>query len=308
MGDRRVELQAPASAAGKRLDRWLTEALEGASRAGIQRLFDRRQVLVDGRPRAKSHRLGGEERVPADLAMPEQPRGTPAAEPGIAWEDEHLLIVDKPAGLVVHPAPGHHAVTLVELLEARAKADWHPYVVHRLDKNTSGLMVVAKRELVQARLRQAIQRREMSREYLTLVTGRLRAKTGTIDAPIGRDIRRRTRMSTRTDKPRTARTHFAVERFFDDYTLVRARLETGRTHQVRAHFATIGHPVCGDSDYGAAGTLGLDRQFLHGARLAFEHPATGAKVEVSSDLPDDLAAALARANAADSGFNRQGPD
>ena len=263
----------------------------------MQRLVDAGHVLVDGRPRPKGFRLAGGEQVNADLTLERPAPGPAAAEPRIAWEDEQLMIVDKPAGLVVHPAPGHRALTLVDLLTDRAAGSWRPYVVHRLDRNTSGLMLIAKDERTQRRLRDLIRRRRVEREYLALLRGRLGARSGTIDAPIGRDLRRRTRMSTRTAKPRPARTHFTVERFLDGFTLVRARLETGRTHQIRAHFAAKGNPVCGDPDYGGGKALGLDRQFLHSTRLSFVHPGTGSRVDQSSLLPDDLARALARAEA-----------
>ena len=292
---RRVELTVPPDAAGTRLDRWLAEALGVDSRASSQRLLDSGRVLVDGHQRPKAFRLAGGERVSADLTEPDIEQGPAPAEPRIAWEDEHLLIVDKPAGLVVHPAPGHRSRTLVELLADRGSGSWEPHVVHRLDRHTSGLMAVAKDEAVQEALQNAIRRRDVRREYLALVKGRLEASTGTIDAPIGRDLRRRTRMSTRTDKPRAARTHFTVERYLDGYTLARARLETGRTHQIRAHFAAAGHAVCGDPEYGGAGLLGLERQFLHSARLSFAHPMTDSDLDETSPLPDDLTAALRRA-------------
>jgi 23S rRNA pseudouridine1911/1915/1917 synthase len=293
----RLELVVPPEAAGTRFDRWLAEALGDDSRARIQRLIETGRALVDGRRRPKSFKLMGGEQVEAVLVEAERVPAPAAAQPRIAWEDDHLLVVDKPAGLVVHPAPGHRRVTLVELLAESAGGEWEPLVVHRLDKNTSGLMLVAKRPAVQSHLREAIKRREVLREYVVLLEGRLEAKQGTIDAPLGRDVRRRTRMSTRTDKPREARTHFEVERFVNGFTLARARLETGRTHQIRAHFAAAGHAVCGDPDYGGAGILGLERQFLHSARLAFTHPETGAKQEQTSDLPADLADALKRAGA-----------
>jgi 23S rRNA pseudouridine1911/1915/1917 synthase len=295
---RRVELEVPPEAAGTRLDRWLAEALGDDSRARIQRLVETGHVHVDGKRRPKSFKLMGGEQVEAVLVEAERVPAPAAAQPRIAWEDDHLLVIDKPAGLVVHPAPGHRNVTLVELLAESAGGKWEPLVVHRLDKDTSGLMLVAKRPAIQAHLREAIKGREVLREYVVLLEGRLEARQGTIDAPIGRDVRRRTRMSTRTDKPRSARTHFTVERFVDGFTLARARLETGRTHQIRAHFAAAGHAVCGDADYGGAGILGLERQFLHSARLAFAHPETGERLEQVSDLPKDLEAALRRAEAA----------
>jgi 23S rRNA pseudouridine1911/1915/1917 synthase len=167
--------------------------------------------------------------------------------------------------------------------------------VHRLDRDTSGLLVVAKSEAVHAALKSALQRREITREYLALVEGRPPARTGTIDAAIGRDRRVRTRMSTDTGEPRDARTHFEIAETLSAFTLLRVRLETGRTHQIRVHLQAIGHPVAGDPEYGTAGALGLPRQFLHAARLAFDHPVTGARIDIESPLPPDLAAALERA-------------
>jgi 23S rRNA pseudouridine1911/1915/1917 synthase len=282
--------------AGRRLDAWLADAIGAPSRALAQRLIEGGRVRVDGRPRSKSFRLAGGERVSAGLELPDPAVEASGPEPRIAWEDEDLAIVDKPAGLVVHPASGHRGATLVDLLRARAEGAWDPLVVHRLDRNTSGLMLIAKNPPTQRALRQMIRRREVEREYLALVKGRLDAKRGTIEAPLGRDLRQRTRMSTRTAKPRDARTGFTVERFLDGFTLVRARLETGRTHQIRAHFAAIGHALCGDPEYGGRGLLGLDRQFLHSARIAFRHPRSGRPLEKVSELPGDLKAALERAS------------
>jgi 23S rRNA pseudouridine1911/1915/1917 synthase len=202
-----------------------------------------------------------------------------------------MVVVDKPPGLVVHPAPGHRGTTLVELLAERAPREPEPRPVHRLDRDTSGLMLVARDEEVQEQLQALLRRREIEREYVALVAGRLESRTGTIDAPIGRDPRRRTRMSTTTDKPREARTHFEVEALVDGFTLVRARLETGRTHQIRAHFAAIGHPLAGDRDYGGPEVPGLERQFLHSARLALVLPWSGQRREWRSELPPDLVAA-----------------
>jgi 23S rRNA pseudouridine1911/1915/1917 synthase len=287
-----IELTVPPEAAGRRLDAWLAEIAPEESRANVQRAVEIGQVLVDGRARQKSFRLAGGEQVEADLALPAAPVEPIAAEPRVEWEDQHLLIVDKPAGVVVHPAPGHRAKTLVEALADYAANSWQPYVVHRLDRDTSGLMLVAKDEPVSARLRQLIRSRQVEREYLALVKGRLGAKQGTIDAPLGRDSRRRTRMSTRTVKPRAARTHFEVERFLNGFTLARARLETGRTHQIRAHFAAAGNPVAGDPEYGGRGLLGLRRQFLHSARIALPHPVDGRRLERTSALPPDLTQAL----------------
>jgi 23S rRNA pseudouridine1911/1915/1917 synthase len=215
----------------------------------------------------------------------------------IAYEDEYLLVVDKGPGVVVHPARGHGEGTLAQLLAASA-AGGDPEragIVHRLDRDTSGLLVVARSEQAHRRLQSALRRRLIEREYLALVQGQPPARTGTIEAPIGRDPRVRTRMTVGGAHSREARTHFTLERTLTGTSLLRLRLDTGRTHQIRVHLRAIGHPVCGDPEYGTAGVLGLTRQFLHAARLAFDHPFTGERVDVLSPLPEDLRDALARA-------------
>lgn len=228
------------------------------------------------------------------------------SEPGapepfcIAYEDEHLLVVDKAPGVVVHPAKGHREDTLSQLLAAAsaAPAGGDPEragIVHRLDRDTSGLLVVARSEQAHSRLQRALQRREFQREYLALVLGRPPARSGTIEAPIGRDPRVRTRMAVGGAHAREARTHFELERALPEHSLLRLKLETGRTHQIRVHLQAIGHPVAGDPEYGGAGSLGLQRQFLHATRLAFAHPIGGAPIDVQSPLPPDLREALARA-------------
>ncbi|HWG07718.1 MAG TPA: RluA family pseudouridine synthase [Solirubrobacteraceae bacterium] len=215
----------------------------------------------------------------------------------IAYEDEHLLVVDKAPGVVVHPARGHREDTLSQLLaeSARGGDPERAGIVHRLDRDTSGLLVVARSERAHSRLQRALQRRQIEREYLALVIGRPPARSGTIEAPIGRDPRTRTRMAVGGAHPREARTHFELERALPKHTLLRLRLETGRTHQIRVHLQAIGHPVAGDPEYGGAGALGLERQFLHATRLAFAHPLTDAPIDVSSPLPHDLREALDRA-------------
>jgi 23S rRNA pseudouridine1911/1915/1917 synthase len=215
----------------------------------------------------------------------------------ILYEDEHLLVVDKAPGLVVHPARGHHEGTLSQLL-APQLAGGEPEragIVHRLDRDTSGLLVVSRSQEAHSLLQAAIGERRVEREYLALVEGRPPARSGTIEAPIGRDPRVRTRMAIDGLNPREARTHFTLERALAETSLLRLRLETGRTHQIRVHLQAIGHPVCGDPEYGTRGLLGLERQFLHATRLAFEHPITGEPVEVHSPLPEDLRGALERA-------------
>jgi 23S rRNA pseudouridine1911/1915/1917 synthase len=288
----------PETAAGERLDRFVA-ALPGiGSRAAAERLLAARAVLVDGVPRAKSHRLGGGEEVRVEQTQ-ETPAPEPALELEIAYEDEHLLVVDKPAGVVVHPAAGHATGTLVQALAGRTAGGdpERPGIVHRLDRDTSGLMVVARTDEAYEGLRRLVKRRAVEREYLALVRGRPRSRSGRIEAPIGRDRRDPTRRSLDSDSPKDAVTHFEVVELLPAHALLRVRLETGRTHQIRVHAAAIGLPVAGDPVYGAP-EPDLDRQFLHAARLAFVHPVTGEAVEVSSPLPPDLETALERARAA----------
>ena len=291
------EVEVPDDAAGERLDAFL--GLSVGSRAAAQRLIEGGQVRVDGQVRAKRHRLRGGERIAVEEPPPPEPEPGEQAEVNVVYEDDALLVVDKPAGVVVHPARGHATGTLAQALAGRAAGGddpWRAGIVHRLDRDTSGLLVVAKDEEVHRRLKAQLQAREIVREYLALVEGRPPARTGTIDAPLGRDRRERTRQSIETNDPRAAVTHFEIERALPGATLLRIRLETGRTHQIRAHLQAIGHPVAGDPQYGHAGRYGLRRQFLHATRLAFDHPLTGARVDVESPLPDDLAEALERAS------------
>lgn len=288
---------------GERLDVELGSDARVGSRAAAQRLIDAGAVSVDGKPRQKRYMLRGGQTIEVRVVDPPEPdtAGGADVEFGVAWEDEHLIVVDKPAGLVVHPSAAHTEATLSQALAGRAEGGpdpWRPGIVHRLDKDTSGLLVVAKSDEVHRRLQDAMRARLVRRYYLALVDGRPDARTGTIDAAIGRDRRDRTVHSTLTDKPRAAVTHFEIEEELPRTTLLRVRLETGRTHQIRVHLAAIGHPVCGDRQYGGgpSGTrIDLARQFLHSARLAFEHPVTGAKIACESKLPVDLQASFAAA-------------
>jgi 23S rRNA pseudouridine1911/1915/1917 synthase len=219
----------------------------------------------------------------------------------IAFQDDHLIVVDKGPGVVVHPARGHRENTLAQMLApllaggAEEGEFDRTGIVHRLDRDTTGLLVVSRSEDAHRLLQAALAERKVEREYLALVEGRPPARAGTIDAPIGRDPRVRTRMAIDGSGAREARTHFTLDRALADTTLLRLKLETGRTHQIRVHLKAIGHPVCGDPEYGTPGLLGLERQFLHATRLAFDHPITGEHVEVHSPLPADLLAALKRA-------------
>jgi 23S rRNA pseudouridine1911/1915/1917 synthase len=255
-------------------------------------------VRVDGSLRPKRHLVRSGESISID-DMTESDSAVVAerrAEFGIAYEDEYLLVVDKPAGVVVHPARGHWVGTLAQALEGRAAGGEEPSragIVHRLDRDTSGLLVVAKNDEVHRALKSMLAGRRLRREYLALADGHPSARTGTIDAPIGRHPRDRKLMSIDSQEPREARTHFEIERLLPTSALLRVMLETGRTHQIRVHLAAIGHPVSGDPQYGVRGRFGLTRQFLHAARLAFPHPVTDAAIDVTTPLPDDLAAALA---------------
>lgn len=285
---------------GLRIDRYLAEIKEIGSRSFAQNLIENDRVKLDAHPVKKSDRLveGSVLKVelPEVFDMQTNNRSMPYK---IAYSDEYLVVIDKPAGVVVHPAPSHKgATTLVEAMSESASksgSEVKPRLVHRLDRDTSGLLIVAWDLETQRALQLMIRRREISRNYIALVEGALDARSGTIDAPLGRDRSDRTVMSTDTQKPRSARTHFKVVEFLSQTTLVKVRLETGRTHQVRAHFAAIGHPLVGDPTYGKKGLLGLDRQFLHSCRISFKHPITQVEIDVESKLPGDLEKALDKA-------------
>lgn len=292
----RIELRAERRDAGARLDALLAHHQAVGTRAAAQRLIGAGAVTVDGQRRPKSHRLAPGERVV--LELPEAPDRAEAVELHVVHEDEDLLVVDKPAGLVVHPAPGHAGPTLAGALGDRAGGGPEPAragIVHRLDRDTSGLMLVARNDETHAALQAMIRRREVVREYLALAVGQPDAESGTIDAALGRDRVRRTVRSTRTDRARAAVTHFRVLERLPRTALLEVRLETGRTHQIRAHLAAIGHPVCGDGQYGGSDCgrrLGLTRQFLHARRLMFRHPSSGAYLACESKPPAELRRAL----------------
>jgi 23S rRNA pseudouridine1911/1915/1917 synthase len=285
-----MKLAVPADAAGERLDRFLSTHL--GSRAAAERAVEL-GALVDGVARAKSFRLEGGEEVELAAETP-APLVAPPPAPRIVWEDEHLLVVDKPAGLVVHPGAGHATGTLVDSLAGKIAGgeDDRPGIVHRLDRDTSGLMVVARSPEAHARLQELVRERALERIYLALVRGRPRSRTGRIEAPIGRDRSEPTRVSLDTDSPREAVTHFEVVEQLLGHALLRVRLETGRMHQIRVHLGAIDLPVVGDRVYGVKEPA-LGRQFLHAAELSFPHPFGGERIETQSELPPDLAGYLA---------------
>jgi 23S rRNA pseudouridine1911/1915/1917 synthase len=295
-----VRLAVAGDAAGRRLDAVVGALEEVGSRAEAQRLIEAGRVLVDGRSVPKRHLLAEGESVEVRPAPPPASDIEPEEVPlTVRYEDEHLLVVDKPAGVVVHPSAGHRGGTLVHGLLARDIAGGgdpaRPGIVHRLDRDTSGLLVVARSERAHRRLARALRDRRLERVYLALVHGAAPPAL-TIDRPVGRDRRVRTRMAVGAPDAREAVTRLRRLEGLGRFTLLEARLETGRTHQIRVHLESVGHPVVGDRVYGRRPeSLGLERQFLHAARLAFPHPETGAPVEVESPLPDDLRRALALA-------------
>jgi 23S rRNA pseudouridine1911/1915/1917 synthase len=287
------------SEAGTRLDRVLASRKEIGSRSLAERLVDERAVTVDGQAVQKSQRLGAGSVV--DVRLPTAPEGL-RAEPvtvSVVYDDEHVLVLDKPAGIAMHPGAGRTGGTLAgQLLTLGARGGDdpdRPGIVHRLDRATSGLLVAARSDEAHAALQRAIREREVERRYLALVRGRPRSRTGRIDAPIGRDRRDPTRRSLDSAEPREAVTHFELVELLPEHALLDVRLETGRTHQIRVHLAAIDLPVSGDPTYGVKGDLGLERQFLHAHRLHFRHPVTRADLAFESSLPADLASALERA-------------
>jgi 23S rRNA pseudouridine1911/1915/1917 synthase len=294
-----LRFRASEADAGRRLDAIVAALPEVGARSAAERLVTGGAVLVDGRTRPKSHRLEGGEEI--EVELPGAPELTPVElDLPIVHEDEHLLVVDKPAGLVVHPSGPDERVTLAHGLVSLGAAGGEPErpgLVHRLDRDTSGLLLVARSEGAYEALSTAIRERRVERRYLALVRGAPRSRTGRITAPIGRDRVDRTRHSLDTETPRDAVTWFELREALPERTLLEVRLETGRTHQIRVHLEAIGLPVSGDPVYGVGGDLGLERQFLHAHRLRLEHPVTGAELDLTSPLPADLAAALERARA-----------
>jgi 23S rRNA pseudouridine1911/1915/1917 synthase len=286
---------------GARLDGVLAEKAH-VSRAAAARLIDAGAVTVGGTVRSRSYRVSAGQRVVADVAEPVA-AAAPAAEAidvPVRYEDEWLVVVAKPAGLVVHPAPGHPSGTLVNALLARAGVpaggeSQRPGIVHRLDAGTSGLMIVAKEEHAYARLAEMMANHEVSRTYLALVESVPATTTGTIDAPIGRSAQHRKKMAV-VAGGREAITDFRIVESFGEVSLLEVSPRTGRTHQIRVHLAAAGHPVVGDTVYGKnrklARRLELERPFLHAAALRFTHPATGEILALEEPLPDDLQAAL----------------
>lgn len=299
----------------ERLDRFLADQM-AISRTQAARLVAGKLVTIDGKPARASHLLTRGQRVVVRLSEEEPPRTIrPTAIPlSLVFEDEHLAVIDKPAGLVVHPAPGHWDDTLVNALVARGTtlaggAEGRPGIVHRLDRDTSGLMLVAKTDLAHRRLGAAIAARRVSRSYAALAWGHLDSSPTRVEAAIARHSQDRKRMTVST-RGRVARTDASVVARFDVVDLLRLELHTGRTHQIRVHLEHIGHPIVGDPVYGGGGSRRISgaarraaatleqvtpRQALHAAALAFRHPVSGAPLEFHSEWPEDLGPALVAA-------------
>ena len=322
-GDDLRTFTAPPEAAGLRIDNYLAQAIPELSRARVQMLIEAAQVRIDGQvPKAKSKLKGGETIEIEGEPHPEPLHATPEDIPlRILFEDEFLAVVDKPAGMMVHAGAGSpeaNAGTLVNALLfhmqklsqqlSQTAGDLRPGIVHRLDKQTSGAIVVAKDDLTHRKLGELFSERKVAKTYIALAHRHLKRDLTTVTLPIARDLVRRIRMTTRRADGRSAVSHFEVKQRLDTpygpFTLLEARIETGRTHQIRVHLQSLGHPVVGDHLYGAPHVikpldttreaLELPRNFLHAARLAFTHPRTGKALELTSPLPEELNGFLTR--------------
>ena len=294
-------LTAEASAAGERLDRYLAGAVEGLTRSAAAKLLEEGQVTLGGKPLGKNYRLQGGEVLTVSLPEPEPAEALPQDIPlDVVYEDADLIVINKPVGLVVHPAPGHPDGTLVNALLFHCAGSLsgvggalRPGIVHRIDRDTSGLLVAAKNDFAHLSLSAQLQDHSLCRTYEAVVVGNVREDRGTVDAPIGRHPTDRKKMAVTEKNSRPAVTHWQVLRRYPGYTYIRCVLETGRTHQIRAHMAYLGHPLYGDTVYGAKkGAADMTGQCLHAVALDLTHPRTGERMHFTSPLPAEFTALL----------------
>ncbi len=289
----RVVLQCGAEVRGARIDKYISDNIAELTRSAVQNLIADGMVTADGKPVSKNYKIRGGESIAVDIPEP-QPMDAVAEDIplDILYEDDDLLVVNKPKGMVVHPAHGNYNGTLVNALLHHCGDSLsgingviRPGIVHRIDKDTSGLLIVAKNDASHLHLAEQIKAHSFTREYEAIACGSFKEPEGTVDAPIGRHKTDRKKMCVTTENSRNAVTHYSVLRQFGGYAYVRLRLETGRTHQIRVHLAYIGHPVLGDGVYGKP-YKGIEGQCLHARKIGFIHPSTGEYMEFTSELPD----------------------
>ena len=294
-----VVLTASAEDKGSRIDRYVSENITELTRSGVQGLMEKGLILVNGGEVSKNYKLRGGEEISVEIPEPEPMDAVPEDIPlDIVYEDEDLLVVNKPKGMVVHPAHGNYTGTLVNALLHHCGNSLsgingviRPGIVHRIDKNTSGLLIVAKNDASHLKLAEQIKEHSFTREYEAVACGYFKDTEGTVDAPIGRHKTDRKKMCVTTENSRNAVTHYSVIKQYGGYAHVRLRLETGRTHQIRVHLAYIGHPVLGDAVYGKP-FKGIEGQCLHARKIGFIHPTTGEYLEFTSELPDYFVSVL----------------
>lgn len=295
----RVTLVCGTDAAGTRIDKYISDNIAELTRSAVQGLIEGGLVLADGKAVSKNYKLRGSETVEVEIPEPEPMDAVPEDIPlDIVYEDSDLLVVNKPKGMVVHPAHGNYTGTLVNALLHHCGDSLsgingviRPGIVHRIDKDTSGLLIVAKNDAAHLHLAEQIKEHSFTREYEAVACGAFKESEGTVDAPIGRHKTDRKKMCVTTENSRNAVTHYSVIKQYGGYAHVRLRLETGRTHQIRVHLAYIGHPVLGDAVYGKP-FKGIEGQCLHARKIGFIHPTTGEYMEFASDLPDYFVSVL----------------
>lgn len=279
----------------ERLDKWISEALEGLSRSFIQKCIKEDKVLVNGTPQKASYRLKTDDEIVFSIPEAAQPDITPEDIPlSILYEDDDLLVIDKPKNMVVHPAPGHYSGTIVNAVMYHCQNDlsgirgvMRPGIVHRIDKDTTGSIIICKNDKAHLSIAAQLKEHSITRKYRAIVCGVIRDEEGSVDAPIGRDPQNRKRMAVNHKNGKSAVTHYRVLQRFKNYTYIECQLETGRTHQIRVHMTSIGHPLLGDTLYGTGRSpFHLEGQTLHAMVIGFQHPSTGAYVEVTAPLPD----------------------